>query len=326
MYPKISVVVPVYNVENYLEECLNSIINQIYKNLEIILVNDGSTDNSYNICNEYAKKDTRIVVINKKNGGLSSARNAGIKKATGDYVVFIDSDDFWCDDKVAQKIVERIVTSNCEVVLFGFKYYYESRKQLKSYFNYDNLTEEFNCNDLKSIVKNNLYISSACVKVIKRDILIKYNMFFKEGVTSEDIEWSAKLLLNVSNISIILEDLYIYRQRENSISRGIKEKNIIDLINNIESCIEEINKIKDLTQKEIYCNYVSYQYITLLNLLNYVKFKTTSYKKQSKNYCYLLNYHWNVKVKLIYKVNKFFGFNIMMLLLKYYIKLKGARV
>ena len=94
MFPKISVVVPIYKVEKYLDRCIYSIINQTYTNLEIILVDDGSPDNCPKICDEYASKDNRIKVIHKQNGGLSSARNAGIKVATGDYIGFVDSDDF----------------------------------------------------------------------------------------------------------------------------------------------------------------------------------------------------------------------------------------
>ena len=98
--PLISVVLPVYNVENYLEKCLNSVVKQTYKNIEIIIVNDGSLDSSIDICNKYANKDSRIKVFTKPNGGLSDARNFGIKKSMGEFITFIDSDDYVTDDYV----------------------------------------------------------------------------------------------------------------------------------------------------------------------------------------------------------------------------------
>lgn len=112
---KISVIVPVYNVEDYLEECINSILGQTYKNLEIILVDDGSTDNSSKICDIYEKKDKRIKVIHKENGGLSSARNEGLKYRTGEYISFVDSDDF-IDKTMYEKLYSAIKKYDADVV------------------------------------------------------------------------------------------------------------------------------------------------------------------------------------------------------------------
>ena len=118
MDKKISIIVPVYNLEKYLPRCLNSVCNQTYKNLEIILVDDGSTDKSSDICDNWAKKDSRIIVIHKKNGGVSSARNAGIKKATGEYIHFVDGDD-WLELNCYEKIVERDMTKMLLVLDFS---------------------------------------------------------------------------------------------------------------------------------------------------------------------------------------------------------------
>jgi len=115
----ISIIVPIYNVEIYLEKCLNSIINQTYKNIEILLINDGSSDNSLRICKKYQKKDKRIVLINKKNGGLSSARNAGIDKASGNYLLFIDSDDYIEIDMI-EKLYNNIKSNNADISICNF--------------------------------------------------------------------------------------------------------------------------------------------------------------------------------------------------------------
>ena len=116
---KISVVVPVYNVEKYLRKCIDSIINQTYKNLEIILVDDGSPDKCGEICDEYAKKDNRVKVIHKKNAGVSSARNDGIDNATGEYIIFVDSDD-WLEDNAIEIMVDKLNEYDYDCVFCNF--------------------------------------------------------------------------------------------------------------------------------------------------------------------------------------------------------------
>ena len=120
MKERISVVVPVYNVEQYLEKCVNSIINQTYKNLEIILVDDGATDKSGKLCDELAKLDNRIMVYHKKNGGLSDARNYGVERATGDYIGFVDSDDY-IDAEMYEKLYEALKKENVDVAESNIK-------------------------------------------------------------------------------------------------------------------------------------------------------------------------------------------------------------
>ena len=124
MQPLISVIVPIYNVEKYLDRCVGSIINQTYKNLEIILVDDGSPDNCPQMCDDYAKKDSRIKVVHKENGGLSDARNAGMKVATGEYVSFIDSDDYISLD-FYETLLETIVDNDSDIVECSVVKFYE---------------------------------------------------------------------------------------------------------------------------------------------------------------------------------------------------------
>lgn len=128
---KISIIVPVYNKEKYLEKCIESIAGQTYKNLEIILVDDGSCDMSPDICDKWAANDERIIVIHKKNGGLSSARNAGLDICSGDYVMFVDSDD-WIDADTAEELYSAAISSNCKVVSSGFYYEYNDGSTVQS--------------------------------------------------------------------------------------------------------------------------------------------------------------------------------------------------
>ena len=133
---KISIIVPVYNVERYLRKCLDSLINQTYKNIEIICVNDGSTDNSLDILNEYANKDKRIIVVNKKNGGLSDARNAGMLKVTGEHMMFVDSDD-WIDLETCEKSLDAMIKYSVDVVMWSYTREYTEKSLPKIIFNED---------------------------------------------------------------------------------------------------------------------------------------------------------------------------------------------
>ena len=134
----ISVIVPVYNVEKYLCQCVDSILGQTYRDLEVILVDDGSPDGCPRICDEYARKDGRVKVIHKKNGGLSDARNAGLEMAGGEYVIFVDSDDFWKDESVLSRLVEIFEGGDREwdFVNFNCQYFYQQDNVVKPWAEY----------------------------------------------------------------------------------------------------------------------------------------------------------------------------------------------
>lgn len=213
MAPLISVIVPIYNVEQYIERCVDSIINQTYKNLEIILVDDGSPDNCPQICDEYAKKDNRIKVIHKENGGLSDARNAGMKIATGDYISFIDSDD-WIDTSMFEDMLNQLIEDGSDVVSCGVKWVKEYGTLIRnvtvnesSVINrYDAEKEIIVDGKLKQHVWNKLY----------RTELIK-DIPFEKGKYHEDVFWSYQIFGKVNTVSIMNDSYYYYVQRGNSI-------------------------------------------------------------------------------------------------------------
>ena len=156
-----SVIIPIYNVESYIEKCVNSVIDQDYKNIEILLINDGSKDNSKLICEKKDKEDSRIRFINKQNGGLSSARNTGLDNATGDYILFLDGDDYWDDKEALSKINRNLQNSKADIVTFGLKKMFEDTGEIeetKYVFNRENVDFDSKKNTLSYLVKNNLYI------------------------------------------------------------------------------------------------------------------------------------------------------------------------
>lgn len=320
----VSIIIPVYNIEKYIKECVTSVLVQSYKNFEILLVDDGSKDKSSIICDELANLDNRVKVIHKKNGGLSSARNAGIKASKGNYIAFIDGDDYWDDKYFLEGVVKCLDESKADFISFGLKKYYENENFIQdSKYIFDrNLID---VNDKKKtldyLISNNLYISSAWSKIVKRDIIISNNLFFREGILSEDIDWSARLLIYADKIDVIDRSAYIYRYRQNSISKSLGRKNIEDLISNIEKSILYIPKNNEL--KYEYMSYIAFQYLTLMIVPNYVHEDLpteTIYK--IKELKYLLKYDLNKKVHKFRLIEKYLGFNILNFMVKVYSKIR----
>ena len=235
---KISVIVPVYNVEKYLSQCLDSIIHQTYKNLEIILVDDGSTDSSGLICDNYSQKDKRIKIIHKCQGGLSDARNAGLKIATGEYISFIDSDDF-IDKNMYSILINNTQKYNSDIVWFN---YYNKKK--KKHFINSSIIKNNDLYDLSSsdkikFAKNLFYQykmdAHVWAKLYKRSIF--NNIKFPYGKLFEDIFVLLPILSNAKIISTIPDCLYFYRNRSESIVNQYFKQNIIKNIDFIESRI-----------------------------------------------------------------------------------------
>ncbi|MBQ9730331.1 MAG: glycosyltransferase [Clostridia bacterium] len=212
----ISVIVPVYNVEKYLSECVDSILRQTYQNLEVILVDDGSTDNSGAICDEYAKKDSRIKVFHKENGGLSSARNYGLDRMHGDYVAFVDSDDYIADT-MYEELIKKCLEYGADITACGFTRFYEDGKEEHRYAffegecfigkDFDRLADYGPYKDLVVVAWNKLYKS--CV----------FNQIrYPAGKLHEDEFIIFDLLGKIKKFVFLYKSLYRYRVRENSIT------------------------------------------------------------------------------------------------------------
>ena len=227
--PLISVIVPIYNVENYLDKCIESIVNQTYKNLEIILVDDGSPDNSPKICDNWALKDSRIKVIHKKNGGLSSARNAGIENASGKYLTFIDSDDYF-DLHVISVMLENLAKYNVDISSISFKRVNNYEAPIINNENYDNLILSSEKLAINICQRKK---TSVCGKLFKKEIFNDNK--FLEGVLNEDFLFLSKLCLTTP--FTICESSYLgyfYVYRESSITHNSLQtkKSLICAVNN----------------------------------------------------------------------------------------------
>lgn len=244
---KISIIIPVYNVEKYLAECLESVINQSYANIEIICVNDGSTDSSPQILQLYAKKDERIRVISQSNHGLSMARNTGIEHATGEYICFLDSDDMLVET-AADTVVKALESALVDVLVFNANLIYENEHCKRQY----NITEYFKRKGRYSeivsgqemfvnMMKNNDFCIAACLLIVKREWLLQKKIKFYPGIIHEDNMFCVQCYLGANTVKYINESLYIYRIRENSITtKKADELKLYSLMINYEFTLREL--------------------------------------------------------------------------------------
>ena len=247
MKQKVSVIIPVYNVEEYIYECIMSVINQTYNNLEIIVIKDGSTDNSINIIKKIS--DSRIKIINKENGGLSSARNVGISNASGEYIIFLDSDDYWSKENCLEEIVTVFLKNDCDVVV---------GKSIRAYGNRNEYSHNIFLESLQNDVYSNIeYLKKVyeynwvpvCFYCFKNKVLTDSKIKFKEGVLHEDEDFTLRILLYVKSIGIYNNYFYVYRQREGSITKNISSKNIKDIIKIMLDLDTTLNNIDDKNLK-----------------------------------------------------------------------------
>lgn len=229
----ISVIIPVYNVELYLNECIESVVNQSYDNLEIILIDDGSTDNSPTICDNWAKKDTRIRVIHKINAGLGKARNSGLQVATGEYVTFLDSDDF-IDSDLYSYITPILEQTKADCLKFGMTNF-RDKKDLEKSVRSNQLTVINDTNTIRLIAKlifeyypsidQKLYHidASCCWGVFKRSVIIDHNIYFpsERELLSEDYIFHFDYLMHTSTLVFCENTYYHYRVNFNSLSKKI---------------------------------------------------------------------------------------------------------
>ena len=324
---KISVIIPVYKVEKYIKQCVDSVLNQTYRNTEVILVDDGSPDNCPLICDEYGKKDSRVKVIHKKNGGVSSARNAGMKEMTGDYFVFLDSDDYWNDlNFINEAVFEYLIPKNTEVLIFGYAKFFEDTNIQTDYIDYSKtFSGETKYEQIKSLIENDMYQSSSWNKFIKSDLYRQYDLTFIHGIISEDIDWSARLLIFAKSFDVMKKTAYIYRQNSQSITHTKTKKHITDLKNNIIRIIDLAENIKNEPYYDYYMNYCSYQYITFLNSICMIDKSAdiSDEKTEMKEYSWLLDYHINPKTKKVYTFKKLLGYSGMLSILNIFLKLRG---
>ena len=251
----ISVIIPVYNVEEYLRECVDSVLNQTYQNFEVILVDDGSTDSSGQICDEYVEKDERITVIHQKNGGLSVARNTGLSDANGNYVYFLDSDDY-----IAENTFESLLTiakkDNSDIVFFDAVSFADKNDFTvkQNYIRKNKYKTDCGINIFCQMTENKEFHSAVYLMMFKKQFIENNKLIFVPGILHEDMVFTYQALCLAQIVSQLSEALYYRRYRKNSIMTSSKTKK------HFTSCIDvsEINtkfthkSFKNTASDEIY--------------------------------------------------------------------------
>lgn len=257
--PTISIIVPCYNVEKYLHKCLDSLINQTYNHIEVIMVDDGSPDNSGAICDAYAAKDSRVRVIHKKNGGVSAARNDGLAAATGEYVLFCDGDD-WMPLDACEHIAYAANETGADVIFGDIWRSWDSRDEYMRFFAEPFCTEDTVL--IKELVKTNFYYTycpavpahnraDGCYggpwnKAVKRSLLLERNIRFDLRVKGiyDDVLYSAHVLANAGKLAYIGKPIYHYRQVSQSMTHVFK-KNVLEINDAIFTCWKEFLEVHD---------------------------------------------------------------------------------
>ncbi len=242
MKSKISIIIPIYNVEQYLSKCIDSVLAQTHTNFELLLINDGSTDNSGKICDEYAARDSRIRVFHTENGGVSSARNLGLDNATGEWVSFVDSDDY-VQSNFLELLHSRAVEANADIVICNFYLEKEGAKTLRR-----QVIESNNSDIYLREIFDNKCMGAMWNKLIKHELYIKYNIHFPQEIFyCEDVCALTKLMCNKLNIAYVDQPLYNHIYNSQSITRNINKNTILNrmlFIDYIELNFNSYNLIK----------------------------------------------------------------------------------
>jgi glycosyltransferase involved in cell wall biosynthesis len=294
----VSIIVPVYNAEKYLKRCITSITQQTYKNIEIIIVNDGSTDSSIDVCKSFLS-DERVVLIDKKNEGLSSSRQAGIDSARGKYICTVDADDY-IEESFVEKMYSKISKEKSDICVCGVRHHFEEGTKVYG-FNREWLnTRQIIASDIESnyydLLKN-YYMSDSWNKIYKKEFIKNSGVKFSlpKEYKGNDLLFNHLLLLHLPKISVLNESLYNYFVLENSLSRRKNkrlQKGFIYILNNILNEIEKLG-YSDKINKEVSRLYMLFMYMSVINIsvsgLETREFKAIINEFHGDNKKFLLN-------------------------------------
>lgn len=298
----VSIVVPIYGVEEYLDKCIKSLINQTYHNLEVILVDDGSPDRCGQMCDMYANEDDRIKVIHKENGGLSDARNTGAKLASGKYLIFVDSDDY-VDEKLVEKTVFAAEETCADMVIFDFTAVEKREFELR--------TSDVPANRLLRLDEEKgllLMPPAAWSRLFNREFYMKAKHPFPVGKYYEDLGTTPKFLLEAGRIVYLKESLYFYNIRSNSIMKSSDfERNYRDkvwILNDILRFYKERNQFERYKEELEYLIFANGYFEPSREIV--LKDRKNPYLKKFRTYMYTKfpEFHHNSYVKQLGKKNK----------------------
>lgn len=320
---KLSIIIPVYNIENYINNCVESVIASNLYDYEIIMVDDGSLDNSGTICEQLMRKYPKCIkVLHQQNKGLSGARNTGILNARGEYVMFIDGDDMIDKSVDYSHFIEML--DSVDIIQYKWFYYYPALSKYTYFDDYKVATEQKYDEILLQEVRDGSLSVSACTKVVRRSLIIDNDLFFEDGLICEDIDWSLRLYLVGTSIKVYNKNIYMYRQQRKG---SITYTNNRERIESLYAIIIRWYKYSYPNKKKqrIFVNYIAYQYLVLLSLI-----KKDNCDNKLKQQIYLLqdilSNNLNYKVKMANKSYKILGIKITVTLMRIYSWMKDKKL
>lgn len=326
--PFFSVIIPVYGVREFVGECAASVVRQTFGDIEVILVDDGSTDGSGAVCDEFALRDSRILVVHQENEGLSSARNTGIRESTGEYLLFIDGDDYYDDVQFFADLRDHILKNEYpDITVFGRKSYFSDRQLYED--DDARLDEGLNGLDVRSVlgrlIETDSLSISACTRAVRREFLIEHELFFEVGLRSEDVEWSLRAFDRLSRISVIDRKPYAYRRgRAESITSSIGVANVRDGIATLEKYANGY-EYSSVEMREVLLAYVAYQFCIFCGLLVHLEqAERAECLRRLRPLKWLLAYDASPKVRLVKRVSRVLGFQLTVRILESYIGLRRS--
>lgn len=319
MRPFFSFIIPVYNVQDYLAECIESILKQSFKDYEVILINDGSIDNSLEICRYYEKKDERINVINKKNEGLAETRNKGIEIASGEYLIFLDSDDHL--EKKGNGLSELFNILKCkdvDVLLFNLIPFSLNEEMEYLYYRVPKFKEIKETENLSILFKKRIYLASACNKIVRREVVIQNNLRFPAGKLSEDISWCGDLLRYSEKIKFYPTDFYFYRKnRVDSITFKTSRKNLLDVLDQIRNYYDFMVSQREYRNKVFIDEFYSFYYLSCIkHMCEHEEFSHTEIVSLLKPFSIFLKLSFEPRIFIFRMVVMVLGFNLAIKILK----------
>lgn len=296
----VSVIVPVYNVEAYLKECIDSILSQSYEKTEIILIDDGSKDSSGEICDAYAAQYNNVQVVHQENAGLAAARNVGIRCAKGDYLLFVDSDDYIAEGALKKIIYESMsMDPPPDVVFLEMKNVYPDGTEKFSGEKYDRRMINGQPKEmvLRHLAKIGKFPGSSCNKMVKRSLLADHNILFPEGLLAEDIDWILQLLEVAESFFYCDLDYYYYRKkREGSITNTAGIKTVKSLLKILEKWFERSGSIK---YQDCFNAFLAYEYMVMLCTYGTLrKEEKSDIKQKAHNARWIMRYAKGKKEKI----------------------------
>lgn len=281
--PALSVIVPVYNVEEYLDCCCQSILRSTFRDFELILVNDGSTDHSYDIASRIAESDRRVVLLTQQNAGLSAARNTGMAHARGEYIIFVDSDD-WIEPECLASLYENIRTQQSDIGCCQIQYV-NSRNERSISKRATDKSSIAGSEILKDVLEINHFPTSACGKIYSRKFLNQNNLSFRSGIVNEDTLFSIQCGCAARKISFVNAVLCNIREREGSISRSSFERLFKDMdlaLTYAQEAIQDAQRWNPEIERIFRARYIR---STLYNLLQIAQRLNYADYKQNYDYC-----------------------------------------